>query len=91
MEYPWWRVTANWPDPGSAHNFFFLAIAGSQWRQAQILSPWLVGASGHGDLLREPLRPPYRRHFRLPLPDMDWFIFLIRCLLYLLPFTFSED
>ena len=43
---------------------FFWAIAGSQWRQAQILSRWLVGANGHGDLLREPLRPPYRRHFR---------------------------
>ena len=56
--------TANLPGPGSAHKFFFRAIAGSQWRQAQILSPWLVGASGHGDLLREPLRPPYRRHFR---------------------------
>ena len=43
---------------------FLLTIAGSQWRQAQILSRWLVGANGHGDLLREPLRPPYRRHFR---------------------------
>ena len=52
------RVTnvtiANWPDPGSAHKndcFFFWTIAGSQWRRAQILSRWLVGANGHGDLL----------------------------------------
>ena len=53
--------------PSPAHKndyFFFWTIAGSQWRQAQILSRWLVGANGHSDLLREPLRPPYRRHFR---------------------------
>ena len=37
---------------------------GVRWRQAQILSRWLVGAYGHGDLLPEPLRPPYQRHFR---------------------------
>ena len=44
--------------------FLFWTIVGSQWLQAQILSRWPVGANGHGDLLREPLRPPYRRHFQ---------------------------
>jgi len=44
--------------------FLFWTIVGSQWLQAQILSRWPVGANGHGDLLREPLRPPYRRHSR---------------------------